>query len=210
MSDWLIEGVSLGLLLSVLVGPVFFVLLDTTIEHGKRAALITELGIICGVALYIAVFYLGASEFLLPLLKSRYAWLVGGFVFIAFGVIYMMKKPANPNKSRKGKYGLGFLKGFAANGFNPSVAAFWLATVSLALSTYAKEPRNVIYLFAATMTTLFCVDVLKILGADWLRKRLTPNISVWIARIAGGIFVLAGLGFIGRYLLYSVAGSVVF
>ena len=191
----------MGLLLSVLIGPVFFVLLDVTIEHGKRAALVTELGIVASDALYIALFYVGATDVLLPLLESPYAWLVGGIVFVLFGVAYMLKKPARANKSKKGKYGLGFVKGFAANGFNPSVAGFWLATVSLAVSTYSEEPTEVIYLFAATLCTLFCMDVLKILGADWLRKRLTPSISLWIARVAGGIFVLAGLGFIVRFFV---------
>lgn len=201
MIGTIIEGISLGLLLSVLVGPVFFMLIDTTITHGRRAALVTDVGILTSDALYVCLFYIGATDFLQPVLKSPLAGLVGGAVLAAFGLAYLLRKPPKQAQVRRAPIGLGFVKGFLANALTPSVFAFWLGTVTVAVREHADNPQVVLYLFAIALTTVFFVDILKIIGANWLRPRIKPSIITWFGRIAGAVFLLVGLVFIGRFFV---------
>ena len=46
MSAALIEGISMGLLLSAMVGPVFFTLIQSSLTYGFRYASILALGIL--------------------------------------------------------------------------------------------------------------------------------------------------------------------
>ncbi|MDA0314685.1 MAG: hypothetical protein O3A40_05240 [Bacteroidetes bacterium] len=45
MQQAILEGIELGLLLSMMIGPVFFALITTSIDHGFRQAAILALGV---------------------------------------------------------------------------------------------------------------------------------------------------------------------
>jgi threonine/homoserine/homoserine lactone efflux protein len=51
---------SLGIILSFMIGPVFFILLETSIIKGFRAALVFDLGVVLVMCFFIAVAYLGS------------------------------------------------------------------------------------------------------------------------------------------------------
>ena len=44
--DLVLKGIVTGFILSIMVGPVFFVLLETSIKKGVRAALAFDLGVL--------------------------------------------------------------------------------------------------------------------------------------------------------------------
>ncbi|MEX0273390.1 MAG: LysE family transporter, partial [Flavobacteriaceae bacterium] len=48
-------AIPLGFLLSFMIGPVFFVLLETSVIKGFRAALIFDLGVILADALFLLI-----------------------------------------------------------------------------------------------------------------------------------------------------------
>jgi len=47
------NGIFLGLILSVLIGPVFFVLLETSIRRGARDAVLIDIGVLLADVLYL-------------------------------------------------------------------------------------------------------------------------------------------------------------
>ena len=57
MIEDIITGIPLGIFLSFLVGPVFFVLLETSAVKGFRAAFVFDLGVVLADILFIAVAY---------------------------------------------------------------------------------------------------------------------------------------------------------
>ena len=48
MINDILAGIPWGILLSFMIGPVFFILLETSIIKGFRAALVFDLGVILG------------------------------------------------------------------------------------------------------------------------------------------------------------------
>jgi threonine/homoserine/homoserine lactone efflux protein len=57
MLDDILAAIPLGVLLSFLIGPVFFVLLETSVTKGFRAALVFDLGVLLADILFILIAY---------------------------------------------------------------------------------------------------------------------------------------------------------
>ena len=55
--DLIFKGIITGLILSIMVGPVFFVLLETSIRKGIKAAVFFDLGVLFNDILYILIAY---------------------------------------------------------------------------------------------------------------------------------------------------------
>ena len=94
MSAALLYGFLFGGLLSLMVGPVFFALVQDSIEKGFRAGIFMAFGIVAGDALYIfltqwAYEYLEGS----PGVKQFLAY-GGAVVLVGFGAYSFFKPPA--------------------------------------------------------------------------------------------------------------------
>jgi threonine/homoserine/homoserine lactone efflux protein len=192
------QGIVLGLILSALIGPVFFLLIKTSMKNGFKAALIMELGIISSDAFCIFLSYIGmASIFNNPLYKS-YFIIIGSAVLMVFGVsTFLSHKKINSEsdliKSSNTKL---ILKGFFFNISNPSALFFWIGTVGLAVTQFANSVSKIIVYFLSTLLTVFALDLLKAYSAKAINEKINDYTLGIITKIAGiGIFLF------GLYLI---------
>ncbi len=90
ISEAILEGVKLGGILSLMIGPVFFALMTTSLAYGFRQSAILALGVLVSDLIYVFGSYLGV-HFLkkIPAFES-YLGLVGGVILIGFGVNFML------------------------------------------------------------------------------------------------------------------------
>jgi threonine/homoserine/homoserine lactone efflux protein len=186
------QGIVLGLILSALIGPVFFLLIKTSMKNGFKAALIMELGIISSDAFCIFLSYIGmASIFNNPLYKS-YFIIIGSAVLMVFGVsTFLSHKKINSEsdliKSSNTKL---ILKGFFFNISNPSALFFWIGTVGLAVTQFANSVSKIIVYFLSTLLTVFALDLLKAYSAKAINEKINDYTLGIITKIAGiGIFL---------------------
>ncbi len=86
MLEPLLNGILSGLLLAILIGPVFFALIQTSIQQGFRSGILLAVGVSLSDAFCAAVCFLGFSQLNLnsPSFKESLAFL-GGLLLIAFG-----------------------------------------------------------------------------------------------------------------------------
>ena len=94
----ILTGILLGLSTLVFIGPVFFYLLQSSIEKGFKAGLAVALGIIFGDIICVILAIYGFGDFFSSSQNIRYFGLVGGIILIFFGIMYFIKK--NKIKSR--------------------------------------------------------------------------------------------------------------
>ena len=59
MINDILSGIPWGIFLSFMIGPVFFILLETSIIKGFRAAIVFDLGVVLGDIVFISIAYLG-------------------------------------------------------------------------------------------------------------------------------------------------------
>ena len=60
--DYIFQAIGIGFLLSVMVGPVFFILLETSITKGVRASLYLDLGVFISDVIYILFAFIFAAQ----------------------------------------------------------------------------------------------------------------------------------------------------
>ncbi len=200
----ILEGILLGLTLSVLLGPVFFALLQTSINKGFFAGLSMAIGILAGDSFLILISYLGLSQIISNNSFAFYFGIAGGILLIVFGLITYRKKirfkdmrpkpsMVAPSKSFKRMF-----QGFILNISNPFVWIFWISVVSAVHSNYGD---NTIYLgafFVSTMATVFTTDVLKSYLAHRIKRLIRPRTMVIINRVVGIVLIILGLVLLGR------------
>jgi threonine/homoserine/homoserine lactone efflux protein len=183
-----IKGIVSGLVLALLIGPVFFTLIQTSIERGFRSGFFVAIGISLSDAFYIAIAYMGIYQFID---KNNIIYLAycGGGVLILFGLYYIFVKSRQGGHGQEVKVRSPFrliLKGFIINGLTPVVLLFWIGTVSVAANEFGYvTPGKAIPYFAAIVVTVFSTDLIKAKLADKLRAVLTTTFTKRLNIILG-------------------------
>lgn len=207
MVDLVLKGIVTGFILSIMIGPVFFVLLETSIRKGIRAGLAFNVGVFLSDIIYILIAYLFFAQVSdLAEGESRgIAKVIGGILFILYGVVSFFKKPQNMlisgNNTREvadwGEYAKLSLKGFLLNFANPLVIFYWFSVLTLGdtkVSETDPDSKFGILLFLVIiLVTFFSVDVLKIIGAKQLRPLVTGRLLRALNQLIGIVFVVFGI-----------------
>lgn len=194
----ILNGVISGIVLAFLIGPVFFTILQTSIEHGFRSGFFVAIGVSLSDAFYISLAYLGIYQLFDKGNFKVYLAYLGGGVLLVMGFYYLIiksRKLANydPEKVEvKNPFKL-VIKGFLINGLTPMVLIFWLGTVGIATTKLGYDtPGKAIPFFAAIVCTVFITDIIKAKLADKLRQVLTPKFIRTMNFVLGLVLVIFG------------------
>ena len=204
MFDAIISGVGLGLLLSILIGPVFFLLIKTSIYDGFKSAMFLELGIGLSDVVCIAGSYFGLVNYLQSPDHKFIISIIGGIVLILFGLYTFNHKTSIQNKvsiPKRDDYVKLVVKGFVFNISNPSVIFFWIGAVSLAVSQYSGNAAHVGLYFISTLSVVTCIDIVKARLAQKLSSILNEDKLNKLSKLAGIVIMAFGVVILLKELL---------
>lgn len=196
--DSLLNGIISGVVLAFLIGPVFFTLLQTSIERGFRCGLFVAIGISLSDAFYISVCYLGVSQLFDQGNFREYLGYFGGGVLLTMGLYYLLVKSRklakyDPAKLQERSPWQLIVKGFIVNGLTPTVLIFWLGAVGVATTRFGYvTATDAIPYFSAIVCTVFLTDVLKAKLAAQLRNLMTPGFIRAMNLVLGLVLVIFG------------------
>lgn len=182
MFDAIIAAIPLGIILAFTVGPVFFVLLETSATKGFKSALIFDLGVMLADIFFIAVAFFSTNRLLETIKDDPNFLIFGGVLLVVYGVISFTKtsksfraivKEYHKIEIQK-NYGKLFLKGFLLNFINIGVLLGWLGFIVIGNSITSTTEQVIIFL-ATILITYFLVDLIKIALAKKLKSKLTPR-----------------------------------
>lgn len=203
--DVILNGIISGLVLALLIGPVFFTILQTSIERGFGSGVFVAVGVSLSDAFYITLTYMGVYQLFDHGNFRLYLAYFGGVVLLIFGTYYLFVKSRqmrhfDPEKIRvKSPWRL-VGKGFIINGLTPMVLIFWLGTVGLATTKLGySTPQKAVPYFISIISTVFATDVIKAKLADKLRRLLTRKFIRNLNILLGLILVIFG----GRLIFYA-------
>jgi threonine/homoserine/homoserine lactone efflux protein len=193
--DAVFAGILAGLLLAVLIGPVFFALIQVSINHGFIFGLIFAIGIIISDICYFLIAYFGISSLVTDGNLNRGLGLVGGLFLIGFGLRLLLRKPKTFIKSYYSKTNVvkSFSQAFMLNTLNPFVLIYWIGIISTLGTTFSFTQLNVMGFLSACFGTIFFTDVLKAYLASKLQKLLSIRFIFRLNRISGVLLLLFGL-----------------
>jgi threonine/homoserine/homoserine lactone efflux protein len=194
----LFSGITFGLLLAIMLGPVFFTLLQTSLHEGFNAGMFLAFGVFLSDAMLIGICYSFAS--LIHLIDEHHkamAW-VGGILMIGFGIynFFHKVKLKEVDDDKKTVHAHFVLKGFLLNLFNPAVFFFWLSVVGLVSSRENYNRLDEGIFFCSVLFTVFTTDLIKSYVANRIKNILKPNVMLWINRIIGTVLIGFGVNMI--------------
>jgi threonine/homoserine/homoserine lactone efflux protein len=191
-------AIPLGFLLSFMIGPVFFVLLETSALKGFRAALSFNIGVIIADVLFILAAYFSSYQLLENLSNQPGLYVFGGAILLVYGITTFFKKSIKntnqqPIRITSSDY-LGLLvKGFLLNFINIGVLVFWLGVIIIVGPSLGNEPVRIRLFFGTMLAAYFITDLFKILLAKQLKRKLTFDRIRVLKKIIGVILVICGI-----------------
>lgn len=194
-------AIVLGFFLAFLIGPVFFVLLETAAIKGFRAALAVDFGVILADIVFILIAYFSTNKILEKIKDDPALFIFGGMLLAVYGVISFIQEKKNYNKLRdtsvevinKHNYFKLFAKGFILNFINIGVLGFWVGVIIVIGPQLDMNTNRIVTFFVMVLGTYLVIDILKMLLAKRLKRKLTPKRVYIIKRLISIILIISGI-----------------
>lgn len=204
MIEPIISGILLGGVLALLVGPVFFMIINTSIKKGFLPASMLAFGVLLSDALFVVLSYYGSSFIFYMKEYNHIVAICGGLLILTFGIFTFFKQPKvsadaleviDDSKTRA----IDVIKGFSMNTLNPSAFLFWLGVAGTISLKENYEAMHTLIFYSVTLGMVFSTDLLKAWIATRLKGLITSKFLVWMNRISG-----LALGAYGVFMITKV------
>ncbi len=192
----------IGFFMAFMIGPVFFMLIQTSILKGARAAIAFDLGVILGDISFILIAYYGSRALLEKIKDDPRLFFIGGLVLIIYGLITYLNKQNKKEALASAKtievpiksyYVKLFIKGYFLNFINVGVLAGWLGIVVVVGPTLDMNPTSIFWYFATVVLGYAITDLGKILLAKQLKNKMTPLVIYRVKKITGILLIVFGV-----------------
>lgn len=188
--------------MAFMIGPVFFMLIQTSILKGARAAIVFDLGVVFGDLTFILIAYYGSRSLLEKIKDDPRLFVLGGVVLIIYGLITYFdkenKKEALENSNIinvpiRNNYLKLFIKGYFLNFINIGVLGFWLGTVLVIGPSLKMNQTAIFSYFGTILIGYFLTDLGKIFLAKKLKSKMTPAVIYKVKKIMGLLLIICGV-----------------
>ena len=190
--------ITVGFFTAFIMGPVFWVLLETSITKGFKAAVAFDLGVMFADVCFIGVCYLGSFQLLEDEQNKQGLFVLGGTILLLYGLFSWInrakknKEQLNIQESKENYFGLA-AKGFAINILNVGVFIFWGGVTIVSSPASGKSFTSFILFFSIVLMSYFITDLIKISVANRFKSLLTGKGIVIVNSIVSLILIVSGL-----------------
>ncbi|WNM19649.1 LysE family translocator [Flavobacterium capsici] len=198
----ILSAIPLGFFLSFMIGPVFFVLLETSVVKGFRAAVMFDLGVVLADIVFILIAFFSSYRLIQSIKDDPALFIFGGLVMLTYGIISFINNrkeakknidPEDPTELAKNNYFSLFMKGFFLNFINIGVLGFWLAILITIGPQLELKSSRMLTFFTTLIIVYFITDLFKIILAKQLRKQLNPKNILLIKKFISIVLIICGL-----------------
>lgn len=186
-----IKGLSTGFLLQIAIGPVFFFILNLSLQRTVNDGLLAVLAVTLVDYLYIALAILGVGKLLEDGKRKKHLAIVSSLVLVLFGILMLHSgggavSGAGAIVQEQSDYTESFLAAFFLTISSPLTIVFWtsLFAAKAIENSYTKGQLIVFGLAAGLATVLFLGSA--VVGLSWFRA----SIPLGLIR---GLNILVGL-----------------
>jgi threonine/homoserine/homoserine lactone efflux protein len=198
----ILSAIPLGFFLSFMIGPVFFVLLETSVVKGFRAAVVFDLGVVLADIIFILIAFFSSYRLIQSIKNDPALFIFGGLVMLTYGIISFAKNRKESKKSideidpqelARTNYLTLFVKGFFLNFINIGVLGFWLAILLTIGPQLQLDTTRMLTFFTTLILSYFVTDIFKILLAKQLRNQLNPKNILLIKKVISIVLIVCGV-----------------
>jgi threonine/homoserine/homoserine lactone efflux protein len=194
MSEIVMYGFLTGMVMSMMLGTVFFALVQNSIDYGFRTGVFISIGVITSDVILITLSWFNTE--LIP--KGGTTDLVvricGAVFLLLYGLSNLLKKEKAAYPKTENKQLLKYMSmGFLLNILNPGNYIGWLA-ITTQLKTVARYevPKAALY-FAGALGAIFLMECLIAWSASFLKPYITEQFLRLVNRLIGVLFIAFGI-----------------
>ena len=190
--------ITVGFFTAFIMGPVFWVLLETSITKGFKAAVAFDLGVMFADVCFIGICYLGSFQLLEDEQNKQGLFVLGGTILLLYGLFSWLnrnkksKDQPEIEESKENYFGLA-AKGFAINILNVGVFIFWGGVTIVSSPASGKSFTSFVLFFSIVLLSYFITDLLKISVANRFKSLLTGKGIVIVNSIVSLILIVSGI-----------------
>ena len=194
MLELIISAIGLGCMLSlVFIGPIFFLLIETSFSRGHKHALALDIGVISADILCIVASYFASGDIVTIIDDHPGFYRITALIVFVYGIFMMVSKTKMhlPDEAKfiSQNYFKTFINGFLFNLLNVGVILFWLVTVISVRNQY-PDTQNFILYVSFVIATYLIIDLVKILLAKQFHYKLTERLANNIRKGVGIILII--------------------
>ena len=194
MLELIISAIGLGFMLSlVFIGPIFFLLIETSFSRGHKHALALDIGVISADILCIVASYFASGDIVTIIDDHPGFYRITALIVFVYGIFMMVSKTKMhlPDEAKfiSQNYFKTFINGFLFNLLNVGVILFWLVTVISVRNQY-PDTQNFILYVSFVIGTYLIIDLVKILLAKQFHYKLTERLANNIRKGVGIILII--------------------
>lgn len=194
MLELILSAIGLGFMLSlVFIGPIFFLLIETSFSRGPKHAIALDVGVVLADILCIVAAYFASADIVYLIDKHPGFYRITAMIIFVYGIYMMVTKTQmhipNEDKFINQNYFKTFINGFLFNLLNVGVILFWLVTVISVRNQYPDTSGFTLYL-GIVIATYLLVDMIKIFLAKQFHYKLTQSLANAIRRGVGIILII--------------------
>ena len=194
----ILTPITVGFFTAFIMGPVFWVLLETSITKGFKAAVAFDLGVMFADVCFIGVCYLGSFQLLEDDQNRQGLFVLGGTILLLYGLFSWINRDKKSKdqpeiqESKENYFGLA-AKGFAINILNVGVFIFWGGVTIVSSPASGKSFTSFVLFFSIVLLSYFITDLLKISVANRFKSLLTGKGIVIVNSIVSLILIVSGV-----------------
>jgi threonine/homoserine/homoserine lactone efflux protein len=208
----LLEGIAWGLMLSILTGPIFFTIVQVSMERGFKAGLALVSGQWLSDFIYIGLAIYGTGYMRMldnnPQFKETLSYYLGGIgaIFLSIlGLVLLLTKPKNTGTnglSTNKSLSAFFLQGYLINTLTPFPIFFWISLMSSAIGRNMQSAETVM-LLCSVILIIIITDLIKVYTARRISHYINAKYTLLLRKIVGLALILSGISMLIRIFFFS-------
>ena len=186
----LFVGYIAGMVLSLMLGTVFFTLIQNSIDNGMWSSIFIICGVIFSDILMIVAGHFNASLIPAGGTTEMIVRVLGAIFLLIYGSLNLTgKKHILYPKSARGNFSIQFTRGFLLNLLNPGNFIAWLAIATQLTLVYNYTPGQANAFYAGAVSAIFINEVIISYSAYSLKRFFTDNLLNKLGYVIGIIFI---------------------
>ncbi len=194
----LVKGLAFGITMSVIPGPIFFLIVQRTLSEGAATGILCALGSVTADAAYAIIAAIGLT-FIMQFLLSYQALLsvIGGLFLIYLGLVTFFQKPSvnhvNINNSDTRLISAYFSTFFLTIANPVTVLSYCVMFAGLGVESIHQNFSAALALVFGVVTGAMIVMSLLIFFLRRFKKQLSDRALILICQFAGIVLACFGL-----------------
>lgn len=193
MLELIFSAVGLGVMLSlVFIGPIFFLLIETSFSRGPKHALVLDLGVVLADIVCIVAAYFASADLVQIIDKHPGFYRITALIIFIYAIFMIVSRAKMHLQGEEQlinqNYIKTFLNGFFLNVLNVGSLLFWLVTVISVRNSYPDLEDFFLYL-AIVIGTYLLIDFFKIALARQFHYKLTDHLANNIRKGVGVVLI---------------------